>query len=138
MTRDDEREREQQAGHLDGEGKSEESRGKHHDPRQNEVPLRETCRETSDEPALHHDPHQAHEDPEDGHLPICTSRLRAAVTLLGREREGPVEDGERQGHEEKLTNAVELCRDARREFERIRQFLTAYLAREGDLAAKTE
>ena len=45
---------------------------------------------------------------------------------------------ERQGHEEKLTNAVELCRDARREFERIRQFLTAYLAREGDLAAKTE
>jgi CheY-like chemotaxis protein len=35
---------------------------------------------------------------------------------------------ERQGYEEKLTNAAELCRDAAREFARIRDFLQTYLA----------
>jgi CheY-like chemotaxis protein/HPt (histidine-containing phosphotransfer) domain-containing protein len=44
---------------------------------------------------------------------------------------------ERQGYEEKLTSAPELCQQAGREFERIRGFLETYLATHADLAAKT-
>ena len=43
---------------------------------------------------------------------------------------------EREGMEEKLTNAVQLCREAVREFESIRKFLEDYLASHCDLAAK--
>jgi CheY-like chemotaxis protein/HPt (histidine-containing phosphotransfer) domain-containing protein len=43
---------------------------------------------------------------------------------------------ERQGTEEKLTTAADLCQQAAREFQRIRVFLEDYLARHCDLAAK--
>jgi len=43
---------------------------------------------------------------------------------------------ERQGMEDKLTNAVQLSREAVREFESIRKFLEDYLASHCDLAAK--
>jgi HPt (histidine-containing phosphotransfer) domain-containing protein len=43
---------------------------------------------------------------------------------------------ERQGSEEKLTTAADLCQQAGREFQRIRIFLEDYLARHCDLAAK--
>src|SRR5262249_61711869 len=63
-------------------------------------------------PPLPPPPAQAHVAPEDRALPIRTSWLRAAVALLGGEREGPVEDGERQGHEEE--HADEARRTRRR------------------------
>ena len=44
---------------------------------------------------------------------------------------------ERQGYEEKLTSAPELCQQAGREFERIRGFLETYLATHAEMAAKT-
>ncbi|HXS69178.1 MAG TPA: response regulator [Candidatus Polarisedimenticolia bacterium] len=44
---------------------------------------------------------------------------------------------ERQGDEKKLVNAVELCRQARQEFEAIREFLDAHLAKLSPLAART-
>jgi HPt (histidine-containing phosphotransfer) domain-containing protein len=44
---------------------------------------------------------------------------------------------ERQGYEEKLTTAPQLCQEAGREFERIRSFLEAYLANHAEMAAKT-
>src|SRR5882724_1395104 len=44
---------------------------------------------------------------------------------------------ERQGAEENLTNAVEVCQEAKREFERIHEFLGAYLAKHYELAANT-
>jgi len=44
---------------------------------------------------------------------------------------------ERQGEEKRLTNAAELCRQACREFERIREFLDAHLAKASPLAART-
>jgi HPt (histidine-containing phosphotransfer) domain-containing protein len=44
---------------------------------------------------------------------------------------------ERQGYEEKLTTAPQLCQQASREFECIRDFLQAYLASHTDMAAKT-
>jgi CheY-like chemotaxis protein/HPt (histidine-containing phosphotransfer) domain-containing protein len=44
---------------------------------------------------------------------------------------------ERQGAEEKLTDAVEVCQRAKSEFERIQAFLEAYLARHCELAAGT-
>jgi len=44
---------------------------------------------------------------------------------------------ERQGAEENLTNAVEVCQEAKREFERIHEFLGAYLAKHCELAANT-
>ena len=44
---------------------------------------------------------------------------------------------ERQGAEERLTNAAQLSRDAAVEFERIRAFLEPHLAHESDLAAKS-
>jgi len=44
---------------------------------------------------------------------------------------------ERQGDEKKLVNAVELCRQANHEFERIREFLDAHLAGISPLAART-
>ena len=44
---------------------------------------------------------------------------------------------ERQGLEGNLTNAAELCSSAKREFQRIREFLDEYMTRTSDLAAKT-
>jgi CheY-like chemotaxis protein len=44
---------------------------------------------------------------------------------------------ERQGDEKKLTNATELCRQAHHEFQCIRQFLDAHLAKLSPLAART-
>jgi CheY-like chemotaxis protein/HPt (histidine-containing phosphotransfer) domain-containing protein len=44
---------------------------------------------------------------------------------------------ERQGAEGKLTSAVEVRRDAGREFESIRTYLEAYMAQHCDLASKT-
>jgi CheY-like chemotaxis protein/HPt (histidine-containing phosphotransfer) domain-containing protein len=44
---------------------------------------------------------------------------------------------ERQGDEKKLVNAVELCRQSRREFDCIREFLDAHLARLSPLAARS-
>jgi hypothetical protein len=43
---------------------------------------------------------------------------------------------ERQGYEEKLTNAAELCRQVGDEFEHIRKFLEAYIASRSNLATK--
>jgi CheY-like chemotaxis protein/HPt (histidine-containing phosphotransfer) domain-containing protein len=43
---------------------------------------------------------------------------------------------ERQGYEEKLTTAAQVCQDAIREFEAIKTFLEAYMARSHDLAAR--
>jgi len=45
---------------------------------------------------------------------------------------------ERQGDEKKLVNAVELCRQASQEFECIRQFLNAHLAKLSPLVAGTQ
>ena len=42
---------------------------------------------------------------------------------------------ERQGEEKKLVNAVELCRQARHEFDCIREFLDAHLAKLSSLVA---
>jgi CheY-like chemotaxis protein len=58
----------------------------------------------------------------------ATCGVRHLVPLL--------RDLERQGADGKLTTAAEVCRQAVREFERIRAFLEAYLARHCDLAAK--
>ena len=44
---------------------------------------------------------------------------------------------ERQGEEKKLVNAVELSRQAREEYERIRKFLDAHLAKVSSLAARS-
>jgi CheY-like chemotaxis protein len=44
---------------------------------------------------------------------------------------------ERQGEEKQLVNAVELCRQANLEFDRIREFLDAHLAKNSPLAART-
>jgi CheY-like chemotaxis protein len=44
---------------------------------------------------------------------------------------------ERQGEEKKLLNAVELCRQSRHEFDCIREFLDAHLAKLTPLAART-
>jgi hypothetical protein len=43
---------------------------------------------------------------------------------------------ERQGYEQKLTNAAELSRQVGDEFGRIRDFLEAHLANLSNLAAK--
>jgi hypothetical protein len=43
---------------------------------------------------------------------------------------------ERQGFEERLTNATELSRQAGEEFQRISAFLQAYLAEHSSLAGK--
>jgi CheY-like chemotaxis protein len=59
----------------------------------------------------------------------ATCGMRRLVPLL--------RELERQGLEEKLTNAVEVCHQAGREFARIRDFLEAYMAKHCDLAAKT-
>jgi CheY-like chemotaxis protein len=45
---------------------------------------------------------------------------------------------ERQGYEGKLTTAAELCREAGCEFERIRKFLQAYVAKHCELAAQPQ
>jgi len=44
---------------------------------------------------------------------------------------------ERQGEEKKLVNAVELSRQAREEYERIRKFLDAHLAKLSTVAARS-
>jgi HPt (histidine-containing phosphotransfer) domain-containing protein len=44
---------------------------------------------------------------------------------------------ERQGEEKQLVNAPDLCRQANHEFERIREFLDAHLAKPAPLAART-
>ena len=44
---------------------------------------------------------------------------------------------ERQGEEKKLVNAVELCRQARAEFDCIREFLEAHLAKLSPLVGRT-
>ena len=113
LARDDERESSQQAGQLRGEGNPKEAHGEGPDPRQNETPLGETPGETPDEPALHHHPHQPHVDPKDRDLPIRTPYLGAAIALLGRERERPVQNREGQRHEEE--DSEETCRPRRRQ-----------------------
>ncbi len=59
----------------------------------------------------------------------ATCGMRRLVPLL--------RELERQGLEGRLTNAADLCCDARAEFQRIRSFLEDYLARPSDLAGKT-
>jgi len=59
----------------------------------------------------------------------ATCGMRGLVPLL--------RELERQGFEEKLTNAAHLCQQAICEFGRIRKFLEAQLARDAELAAKT-
>jgi CheY-like chemotaxis protein len=44
---------------------------------------------------------------------------------------------ERQGEEKQLRNAVELCRQSRREFDCIREFLDAHLAKLSPMVART-
>jgi hypothetical protein len=44
---------------------------------------------------------------------------------------------ERQGEEKKLVNAVDLCRQANAEFEAIRNYLDAHLAKLSSLVART-
>jgi CheY-like chemotaxis protein len=44
---------------------------------------------------------------------------------------------ERQGEEKELRNAVELCRQSRREFDCIREFLDAHLAKLSPMVART-
>jgi CheY-like chemotaxis protein len=58
----------------------------------------------------------------------ATCGMRRLVPLL--------RELERQGYEEKLTNAAELCRQVGDEFERIRKFLEAYIASRSNLATK--
>ncbi len=45
-------------------------------------------------------------------------------------------DLERQGFEKRLTNAAEVAQATTKEFARVRQFLDAYMANRGELAAK--
>jgi CheY-like chemotaxis protein len=59
----------------------------------------------------------------------ATCGMRRLVPLL--------RELERQGAEGRLTNAAELCANAKAEFQRIRDFLDDYLTRSSDLAAKT-
>jgi CheY-like chemotaxis protein/HPt (histidine-containing phosphotransfer) domain-containing protein len=59
----------------------------------------------------------------------ATCGMRRLVPLL--------RDLERQGAEEQLTNADEVCQGAKREFERIHGYLGAYLAKHSELAART-
>ena len=59
----------------------------------------------------------------------ATCGMRRLVPLL--------RELERQGQEEKLTNAAQLCQKAGREFDLIRSFLTAYLAKGAELASKS-
>ena len=58
----------------------------------------------------------------------ATCGMRRMVPLL--------RELERQGYEEKLTNAAELSRQVGDEFQRIRSFLEAHLASLSKLAAK--
>jgi signal transduction histidine kinase/HPt (histidine-containing phosphotransfer) domain-containing protein len=58
----------------------------------------------------------------------ATCGMRRLVPLL--------RELERQGYEEKLTNAAELSRQVADEFQRIRNFLEAHLANQTNLAAK--
>jgi CheY-like chemotaxis protein/HPt (histidine-containing phosphotransfer) domain-containing protein len=60
----------------------------------------------------------------------ATCGMRRLVPLL--------RELERQGHEEKLTNAAELSRQVNDEFQRIRNFLEAHLANNGHLAAQPQ
>jgi len=59
----------------------------------------------------------------------ATCGMRRLVPLL--------RELERQGSEEKLTNAVQICEQVNREFEAVRTFLMAHLAKNADLAAKS-
>ena len=59
----------------------------------------------------------------------ATCGMRRIVPLL--------RELERQGTEEKLTSATELCQHSHREFELIRKFLEAQLAKDAELAGKT-
>jgi CheY-like chemotaxis protein len=59
----------------------------------------------------------------------ATCGMRRLVPLL--------RELERQGFEEKLTNAAQLCQEISREFERIRGFLEEYMARHSPLASQT-
>jgi CheY-like chemotaxis protein len=58
----------------------------------------------------------------------ATCGMRRLVPLL--------RELERQGYEDKLTSATEVCREASREFDSIRAFLEAYMAQHCDLASK--
>ena len=61
-----------------------------------------------------------------------------ASATCGMRRLVPVlRELERQGLDGKLTNAAELCRAAREEFQRIRDFLDDHLAKPSGLAART-
>jgi len=44
---------------------------------------------------------------------------------------------ERQGCEEKLSNAAQICQEINCEFEKVRGFLQAHLAKNAELAAKS-
>ena len=60
----------------------------------------------------------------------ATCGMRRLVPLL--------RELERQGAEEELTNAAQLCQQVSREFERIRSFLEEYMARHAPLASETQ
>jgi len=59
----------------------------------------------------------------------ATCGMRRLVPLL--------RELERQGSEEKLSNAVQICEQVNREFEIVRTFLTAHLVKNAELAAKS-
>jgi len=60
----------------------------------------------------------------------ATCGMRRMVPLL--------RELERQGCEEKLTNAVQICHEINREFEKVRGFLQAHLAKNAELAANSQ
>jgi HPt (histidine-containing phosphotransfer) domain-containing protein len=59
----------------------------------------------------------------------ATCGMRRLVPLL--------RELEQQGSDGKLTTAAQLSRDVNREFESVRTFLEAYLAKNAELASKT-
>jgi len=59
----------------------------------------------------------------------ATCGMRRMVPLL--------RELERQGCEEKLTNAAQICQEINREFEKVRCFLQAHLAKHSELIAKS-
>ena len=58
----------------------------------------------------------------------ATCGMRRLVPLL--------RELERQGAEEKLTNAAKICQEVNREFDSVRKVLEAHLSKNAELAAK--
>jgi CheY-like chemotaxis protein len=67
---------------------------------------------------------------------LAHSCAGASATCGVREMVPMLRELERQGFEEKLTSAPEICRQAGVEFKRVRNFLEAYLARYPELATE--